>query len=184
MSGSDPAAPEVHSPFAGERAPVSPRADLLAAAVLLAFGLAVLALSLRMPTFAEQSGTGLTAPGIVPGFHGTVIALLALVLGLRAVRRGALRGGAPGPARAPRRQDALRLSAAAALGTLYAGFLVGRLPFWLATALFVFAFTAGFEWPRGPAGRGRRLAEAAALGLGTGWAVQLVFEDLFLVRLP
>jgi putative tricarboxylic transport membrane protein len=179
------APPEVHSPLAGERAPVSPRADLVTAAVLFAFGLAVLALSLRMPTFAEQSGTGLTAPGIVPGFHGTVIALLALVLGLRAVRRGALRGGGGAAgAGAPRREDALRLGFAAALGTLYAGFLIGRLPFWLATALFVFAFTAGFEWRHGAAGRRRRLLEAAAIALGTGWAVQLVFEELFLVRLP
>ncbi len=182
-------APETHPPFAGERAPVSPRADLIAAAVLLAFGLGVLGLALRMPTFVEQSGTGLTAPGIVPGFHGTVIAVLSLLLGLRAVRRGGLRGGggsgaAAGVPAATKREDALRLFVAAALGTLYAGFLVGRLPFWLATALFVFAFTAGFEWTLGRAGRPRRLIEAAALALGTGWAVQLVFEDLFLVRLP
>jgi putative tricarboxylic transport membrane protein len=169
------------SPFAGEREPVSPRADLITAAVLLAFGLGVVALSLRMPTFVEQSGTGLTAPGIVPGFHGTVIALLSILLGLRAARRGGLRaGGAAGGAS----KDLGRLFTATGLGVLYAGVLVGRLPFWLATALFVFAFTAIFEWPRGPQGRIRRLLEAAAIGLGTGWAVVLVFEQLFFVRLP
>jgi hypothetical protein len=94
------AAPEVRPLLAGERVPLSPRADLVTAAVLLAFGLSVVALALRMPTFVEQSGAGLTAPGIVPGFHGTVIALLAPVLGLRAVQRGALRGvgGAAGAA--------------------------------------------------------------------------------------
>jgi len=73
---------EAASPFAGDRAPASPRADLMTAAVLLAFGLGIVALALRMPTFVEQSGTGLTAPGIVPGFHGAMIALLALALGL------------------------------------------------------------------------------------------------------
>ena len=78
MSGD--AAPEARSPLAGERAPLPPRADLLTAAVLLAFGLGVVALALRMPTFVEQSGTGLTAPGIVPGFHGTVISVLASLL--------------------------------------------------------------------------------------------------------
>jgi len=169
------------SPLAGEREPVSPRADLITAAVLLAFGLGVVALSLHMPTFVEQSGTGLTAPGIVPGFHGTVIALLSILLGLRAARRGGLRaGGAGGSAR----KDLGRLSIAAVLGVIYAAVLVGRLPFWLATALFVFAFTAIFEWPRGPQGRIRRLLEAAAIALGTGWAVVLVFEKLFFVRLP
>jgi putative tricarboxylic transport membrane protein len=173
---------EAESPFSGDRVPLPPRWDLITAAVLLAFGLGVAALAWRMPTFVEQSHTGLTAPGIVPGFHATVIALLAILLGLRAIRRGALAPQAAGGA--PARGDAARLFIAAALGTLYAGVLVGRLPFWLASALFVFAFTAIFEWERGPQGRPRRLAEAALIGLGTGIAVMLVFERIFLVRLP
>jgi putative tricarboxylic transport membrane protein len=173
---------DAQSPFAGDRAPLPARADLCTAAALLAFGLGVLALAWNMPTFVEQSHTGLTAPGIVPGFHATVISLLAIVLGLRAVRRGALRqagarGGRP-------RGDGRRLLIAAALGVLYAGVLVGRLPFWAASALFVFAFTTAFEWEQGAAGRPRRILEAAALGLGTGLAVMLVFERIFLVRLP
>jgi putative tricarboxylic transport membrane protein len=178
-----PAPEEAASPVAGDRAPLPPRADLYAAAVLLAFGLGVVALALRMPTFVEQSHTGLTAPGIVPGFHGVVIAILAILLGLRAIRRGALSAGRH-LGRALEPGDGRNLLIAAALGTLYAGFLVGRLPFWLASALFVFAFTAAFEWGKGPAGRARRLIEAALLGIGTGIAVALVFERIFLVRLP
>ncbi|MBU8537292.1 tripartite tricarboxylate transporter TctB family protein [Falsiroseomonas tokyonensis] len=166
-----------------DQAPLSPRADLYVAAVLLALGLGVMALAWRMPTFVEQSGTGLTAPGIVPGFHATVVAVLAVLLGLRAIRQGALKAGtqrAGGGGGA----DAWRLAIAATLGVLYAGVLVGRLPFWLATALFVFSFTAAFEWSVGPARRVRRLAEAALLGLATGGIVTLVFERIFLVRLP
>jgi putative tricarboxylic transport membrane protein len=173
---------EAASPFSGDRAPLPPRVDLYTAAVLLCFGLGVLALAWSMPTFVEQSHTGLTAPGIVPGFHATVVSLLAIVLGLRALRRGALSQATQGRALEP--GDGRRLLTAAALGVLYAGVMVGRLPFWLASALFVFAFTAAFEWEAGPAGRVRRLLEAAALGLGTGIAVMLVFEKLFLVRLP
>jgi putative tricarboxylic transport membrane protein len=171
------------SPFSGDRAPLSPRWDLVTAAVLLAFGLGVMVLAWRMPTFVEQSHTGLTAPGIVPGFHATVVALLAVVLGVRAVRRGAL---AAQPAQPASRAtgDARRLLTAAVLGVVYAGVLVGRLPFWMASALFVFAFTATFEWHLGPARRWRRIAEAALIGLGTGLAVMLVFERIFLVRLP
>jgi hypothetical protein len=171
------------SPFAGDRAPLPPRADLFTAAVLLAFGLGVLGLALNMPSFAEQSHTGLTAPGIVPGFYGIVIALLSVLLGLRAIRRGALHAPAQ-HAPALTRRDARQLGTATALGVLYAGGLVGTLPFWLASALFVFAFTAAFEWERGPVGRPRRLVEAALLGLCTGVAVMLVFERVFLVRLP
>jgi putative tricarboxylic transport membrane protein len=101
---------------------------------------------------------------------------------LRAVRRGALRPWKHGSALAP--GDASRLLIATVLGTLYGGVLVGRLPFWLASAIFVFAFTATFEWERGRHGRMRRLVEAALLGLGTGLAVMFVFERIFLVRLP
>ncbi|NKC32732.1 tripartite tricarboxylate transporter TctB family protein [Falsiroseomonas selenitidurans] len=166
-----------------DRAPLPPRVDLYTAAVLLALGLGVMALAWRMPTFVEQSGTGLTAPGIVPGFHGTVIALLSVLLALRAIRRGALRGDVAHPP-AWGKGDARQLGTAAGLGVLYAGFLVGTLPFWMATALFVFAFTAAFEWPEHGARRPRRLVEAALLGLAAGGAVTLVFERIFLVRLP
>jgi putative tricarboxylic transport membrane protein len=62
--------------------------------------------------------------------------------------------------------------------------MVGRLPFWLASAIFVFAFTAVFEWHEAPERRSRRLVEAAVIGLCTGVAVTLVFEKLFLLRLP
>jgi putative tricarboxylic transport membrane protein len=154
------------------------RVDLVTSAVLLVLGLTVVGLSLRMPTFVEHSGTGLTAPGIVPGFYGVVLAMLSVLLALRTLRR------TDGPRATKAGNDNGRLALAAGLALLYAGFLVGRLPFWLATALFVFAFIAAFEWPRGPAGRPRRLIEAAAIALGASAAVTLLFEDLFLVRLP
>jgi putative tricarboxylic transport membrane protein len=169
------------TPFDGEKAPASPRADLVTAAVLLALGIGIVQQAWQMPRFVEQSGTGLTAPGIVPGFHGVVIALLAAVLGLRAVGRG---GWAAGGARTTGGGDGRRLATAALLGVLYAGVLVGRVPFWLASALFVFAFTTAFEWNQGPRRRLRRVAEAAAIGLGAGLVVTLVFERLFLLRLP
>ena len=171
--------PGAASPFEGEKAPPSARADLVTSAALMAFGIAVVVLALGMPTFAEHSGTGLTAPGIVPGFYGLVIAVLAGALALRTLKRTD-RGARP----ADTENDNGRLALAAGLALLYAGGLVGRLPFWLATALFVAVFVAAFEWPRGPAGRPRRLVEATLIGLGTGAAVTLLFQDVFLVRLP
>lgn len=170
------------SPFEGEKAPLPPRVDLYIAAVLLAFGLGVVGLSLAMPRFSEHSQTGLTAPGIVPGFYGVVLSVLAVVLALRAVRRGGLARPVPRAAGAP--SDARALGTAALLGTIYAGFLVGTLPFWLASAVFVTAFTIAFEWADSGGRRMRRVVEAVLLGLGTGIVVALVFERVFLVRLP
>ena len=172
---------EAESPFDGEKAPASPRADLVTAAVLFALGVAIVQQALAMPRFVEQSGTGLTAPGIVPGFYGVMIALLSLLLGLRAVQRGgwAVRGTSMNAA-----GDGRKLCLAALLGVLYSGVLVGRVPFWVASAVFVFAFITIFEWDLGPERRWRRIAEAAAIGLCTGIGVMLVFEKLFLLRLP
>ena len=64
--------------------------------------------------------------------------------------------------------------------------LIGRVPFWLASAIFVTLFTVLFEWQPGQAWqvRARRIGEAAVIGLATGAAVTLVFEKVFYVRLP
>jgi hypothetical protein len=59
--------------------------------------------------------------------------------------------------------------------------LVGRLPFWLATTLFVAGFTGVFTEGQPPL---RRLSVAVASGLLTSLMVVLVFERIFLVRLP
>lgn len=173
---------EAESPFDGETAPVSPRADLVTAAVLFALGVAIVQQAITMPRFVEQSGTGLTAPGIVPGFYGVMIALLSAVLGLRAIGRGGWAAG--GAVARSATGDGRRLATAALLGVLYSGVLVGRIPFWAASALFVFAFITVFEWDQGPGRRARRILEAAVIGLAAGITVMLVFEKLFLLRLP
>ena len=79
-----------------------------------------------------------------------------------------------------------RVAAAMALILVYSLGLVGWLPFWLATAVFVTAFIVCFEYlleaPR--PSLGRTLAWALGVGLFAGIAVVLVFERGFLVRLP
>jgi putative tricarboxylic transport membrane protein len=68
----------------------------------------------------------------------------------------------------------------------YAGLLVGRVPFWLATFGFVLAFVILFEWPlaTAPGARVRRLLIALVYALAVAVAVTLVFQEVFLVRLP
>jgi len=123
-------------------------------------------------------------PGLVPGLLGAGLVVLGALLGLRAIRAGALAALVAPIAIEPVATRRLLLTGAVCIG--YVALLLGRLPFWLATAIFVFVFVLLFEWERGQAWalRARRIAIAAALGLGTGWAVLYVFRDIFLVRLP
>ena len=68
-----------------------------------------------------------------------------------------------------------------------AGVLVGRgLPFALATGLYLFVHIGMLQWhERRQAGQlGRGLLQAAAVALGAAILVPLVFERIFLVRLP
>ncbi|MGE0154349.1 MAG: tripartite tricarboxylate transporter TctB family protein [Reyranellaceae bacterium] len=168
--------------------PPSARTDLITAAILLAFGLTIIALALRMPTFTAATGSAFTAPGIVPGFHGTVIAVLSIALALRSVYRGAFKpgGGKPAGFEGLPGISLKRLFIAAGLGIVYAVVLVGWLPFWLASAVFIAAFTIIFEWDATApmALRVRRAVTASILGIVIGAAVFLLFQELFLVRLP
>jgi hypothetical protein len=94
---------------------------------------------------------------------------------------------APAGAAVPRRgEGARRLLLTLALTLGYAGVLVGRAPFSLATFVFVFVFIILFDWRAAAAARRttRLLATAGVQALLVAVAVTLVFERLFLVRLP
>ncbi len=168
----------------GEDAP-TPHADLVLAAVFLVFGVAVIAASAAMPTFTDQGTPAYVAPGIVPGFHGSVIALLALVLAGRSIARGALAGGWHSPREGTRRV-VVRIGLAALLTVVFDLGLVGRLPFWLAAALFVFVFINVFEWEPGMAARKRakNAGIALAIALIAGIGISQLFERVFLIRMP
>jgi hypothetical protein len=165
----------------------APRTDLVTGAVILAFGLAVLRMAWGMPTFTDRGGDPFTAPGIVPGFYGIVLAILGAVLAGRSIHRGALRpGGGKLPVATGFTHSSIsRLVAAVLVCLAFSIGLIGWVPFWLAVTIFVTAFVLLFEWQDEPTPRRvRRVATALALGIATGIAVTLVFEKLFLVRLP
>ena len=164
------------------------RADLITGVVLLAFGLLVLAESYGMPRLEERRINPWTVPGLVPGMLGVIIAVLGGVLALRSAFAGAFRPRASLTAEeaAERRANARGLFLCGALCFLYAVGLVGRVPFWLATGLFVFAFIAVFEWRAGDGGRTRRnnLLAALAIAAASALVIPYFFEHIFLVRLP
>jgi hypothetical protein len=179
---SEPEAP----PILPHEQPMPPRVDLWTAAVFLAVGVAIVYASWVMPRYQEQLGQVYTAPGLVPALYGIVITILGIWLAARSIGRGALRRGEKQARVAREGYSNLRLALAAVLGLAFAVGMVGRLPFWLATAIFVFTFIMLFEWRKDQPWRERaiRIASAALIGGGTGVAVMLVFTRLFLVRLP
>jgi hypothetical protein len=161
------------------------RADFWFSLVLILFGALVVEESWRMPRFAELDINPYTVPGLVPGVLGAVILLLGAILCLRSARASGWRLGAL-PVGRLSEPGLRRLLLAAVLCLAYAGGLVGLVPFWLATALFVAVFVALFEWPLARSGteRTRRVLFAAAFGIVISAVVTLVFQHVFLVRLP
>ena len=161
--------------------------DLADAIVWLALGLAVVIGAWRMDRLEDQDINPYTIPGLLPGLLGVGMILLGGLLALRAWRSSVpaeTADHAPMTS-AGRRRLALVLGLCLGFDLL----LVGHgLPFWLAAALFVGAAILMLR-PREDA-TGRRLATpravvtTALIGLGAGGAVTLVFQTLFLVRLP
>ncbi|HJQ56915.1 MAG TPA: tripartite tricarboxylate transporter TctB family protein [Vineibacter sp.] len=179
MSSTDPLLPHEQ--------PLRPRVDLVTGAFFCLFGLTVLYLAWLMPTYADQKGELYTAPGLVPAFYGSVVAVLSVWLVVRSIGRGALRVGGGDVAPSPREgYSNARLALSAALGLFFVFVLLGRMPFWLSSAIFIFLFITLFEWRAGQPWRERigGLALAIAIGVATGVAVTLLFERVFYVRLP
>jgi Tripartite tricarboxylate transporter TctB family len=152
------------------------RGDLVQAAVWVGGGGTIVYASWTMERLERHGAALYTAPGLVPGLLGLTLLALGVLLGVRAVREGALRGGAVNPALL---QGWRGTAFVLALCLGYAIGLVGRAPFWLATFVFVTAFIATFEYPAL-----RRMAIAPLYGAATSLVVTYLFETIFFVRLP
>lgn len=153
------------------------RSDLWGGAGWVVLGLVIVVGSVRMDRFESMGAQLYTMPGFVPGMIGGLVALLGLVLMARGWARRAHESAAPAEPLLNR-----RILATLALTMVYAGLLIGRAPFWLVTALFVAAFVAQFApADQAPA---RRATVAVLAGVLTSAVVTLVFQHIFLVRLP
>ncbi len=163
------------------------RSELIQAAGWVVLGAAVLIGSLRMDRLESQNINPYTAPGLLPALLGIAMMLLGTLLALRSWRRGALQAE-----RAPVAFDhssAQRVALVLALCTVFGVVLVGHgLPFWCAAAIFVSAAIVTLQRPqRLAAGRSlgiRDVVVAIVIGVCAGGAITLVFQQVFLVRLP
>lgn len=166
----------------------APRSDFRDALGWLALGLAILIGSVRMDRLESQHINPVTVPGLLPGLLGVGMLLLGAVLALRSWRRGAAQLAAARPDALGREQHK-RVWVAIALCVAYAGFLVGHgLPFWLASTIYVTAAILVFR-RISPDPIERRLTlvsvlQALVIGAAASVVTWLVFERLFLVRLP
>jgi len=175
----------------GAGAPVDPkaaaRAELVQACGWIALGIATLVGSLRMDRLESQHINPYTVPGLLPGLLGIAMILLGSLLAVRSWRRGAREGE-----REPFRLDTpehRRVALVLGLCVTFGVVLVGHgLPFWLAAYAFVSVAIVSLQLPqRRAAGEPvglRNVASAIVIGLGAGGAITVVFQQLFLVRLP
>ncbi|NMA98472.1 MAG: tripartite tricarboxylate transporter TctB family protein [Phyllobacteriaceae bacterium] len=165
--------------------PAMVRADLLTGLMLIVLGLAIVYASWTMDRLEVRRIQPLTAPGLVPGILAAALTLCGTILSFRSIRTPAP-GGWRDLSAAVTSGAAGRALAVVVLALIYTLGLVGTLPFWAATGIFVFAFIMIFEcWlatPRRPVMSS--LPWALGLAVVTAIVITLVFERAFLVRLP
>ena len=165
--------------------PARIRADLITAIVLIALGLVVAYFSWTMDRLEVRRIHPSTIPGLVPFILGVALMLCESLLAIRSARLDRPGGGAA-LMRVLVSWQAVRVLAVLGLALIFTLGLIGRLPFWLASALFVFSFITLFETVLAdhPGSLVRTLVWAAVVALGAGLGVQYVFGEIFLVRLP
>lgn len=165
-----------------------PRADFLTSLLLFIFGIAVLIASIKMPRFEEQGANPYSVPGIVPGFLGVAVAFLSLILFIRSViQKGYKLGLTREVVKGFLNSDSTkRFFLSLTLCVTYGAFVLGRIPYHIATGLFVLVFIIAFEFQFKENLLSQRktiigsVVEAVLVSAG----VTFLFRYLFLVKLP
>lgn len=164
------------------------RADFAMSIGLIAFGVTVLVMSIRMPRYEELNVNPYSVPGIVPGFLGAVVAFLGLILFIRSIIRKGYKLNITGKTIVAFFTDEstrrLLLTLAICLG--YAFGLLNRMPYAVATIIYIFVFVVVFEYHRDDSRdiRIRKILIALLLAVVAGTATWATFRYGFLVNLP
>jgi hypothetical protein len=162
------------------------RSDFLSALGWMALGIAILIGSVMMDRLEKQGINPYTIPGLLPGLLGIAMTILGALLAARSWRPHLL---ASAGKTAVNRAEQMRILLVLGLCLTFGVVLVGHgLPFWLAAAIFVTAAIFALQYQqRKSTGQQltlRQFVTTAAIGLGAGIAITIVFQEIFLVRLP
>ena len=188
MTAPTPSAPDQTPADPHPEAPIHPKNDLFDGIGWIALGIAILVASLLMDRLEQQHINPYTVPGLLPGLLGLMFIVLGTILALRSWRRGALRLPVTAPT-ADDREARRRVWIVIALCMGYAVVLIGHgIPFWLASAIYVTASILILQRLSRDANE-RRLTprawvKAIVIGVASGLITALVFQELFLVRMP
>lgn len=166
----------------------SPRADLWGGLAWTALGTAILIGSVTMDRLERQDVNPYTVPGLLPGLLGIAMILIGGLMAMRGWRHGALAMAAT-LATPLQREERKRFWLVIGLCLGYGVVLVGHgLPFWLASSVYVTGSILILQRLSHDAQERqltpRAWAKALAIGVGSAVITQLVFQELFLVRMP
>ncbi|RKX74612.1 MAG: hypothetical protein DRP87_16480 [Spirochaetes bacterium] len=165
-----------------------PKADLVTSIVLIAFAVGVVWMSIEMPRLEHRNINPWTVPGLVPGILGVIIGFLGLILLFRSIKQKGYALELTGEKFITwvKKPASKRLWLTVLLTLAYAWGLIGRVPYLLATFLFIFAFIIIFEYNRGE-NKKKKVKRVVIAFITAGLAagiVSAVFRYAFLVRLP
>lgn len=174
------------------------KADFYTSIAMLALSIAIVVISLRMPSMVDRNESQWSNPGVVPAFIGFALLLFSGSMFVRAIMRGALKPGADessdeistADASASNKKFRLPVSTTRILITiaLCIGYvlMLGKIWFPLATFIFVLVFISVFEFDVGKKilQQWKTFMWAAVIGACTSALVTIVFQYLFLVNLP
>ena len=186
---SSPDSPAADPAAAPHQTEIGRRSDFVAALGWIALGGAILFGSWKMDRLESQGVNPYTVPGLLPGLLGIDMMLLGGWLFLRSWRRGGHESSTGEPHLSRPKISIRQLSLAIGLCMTFDIVLIGHgLPFWLAAATFVSVAILTLQHSQRKA-TGQRLTlraliSAVAIGLSAGLAVTVVFQQIFLVRLP
>lgn len=168
---------------AGEQG-VRSRADLVTSVILVVIGLLVFYHSFTMPRLEARGVHPSTIPGLVPMILGLALAGLGFLLAVNAWRA---RAGSWGDLiNLFGTMQAARVIAGLGLVLVFTLGLVGWLPFWAASMVFIFAFILTMEvvLTREPSPLLRSAFWAMVTAVVLGGGIYYLFAQIFLVRLP
>lgn len=162
-------------------------ANLITALVFVALGLAIIWMSWNMPRLEVRRIHPSTIPGLVPMLLGGALTLCGALLAVDSWRNVRTSPGTWADlGRIFTGMVFVRVAVLSALVLVYTLGLIGQMPFWLATTIFVTGAIMVFEvyLTETPRSLLKSLPWALLQGVIVGISVSVLFERGFLVRLP